>query len=173
MIKYFTLAGLLTVVAACDQSADTDSNKTTVTDSSLIEVEDSTTVPAEDSAILKADTITYNKDQLTGRWLQPVPGLDKEVQGFHLKKDGTVRSINTYSLVYEKWELLHDTLLLWNHSEGAHNKDSAGTIDTTIIKALTDSTMILFPTKAVEGYLETYRKEEEKQKGKKEKKKRT
>jgi hypothetical protein len=42
--------------------------------------------------------------------------------------------------------------------EGAQQKDSAVVIDTTLIRALTDTSLVLFPIKAAEGYLEEYKK---------------
>ncbi|ASZ10249.1 lipocalin family protein [Chitinophaga pendula] len=147
-------------LAACQSKTGPES--TDVTDSSLLKVPDTSTVTVIDTSILPLDTITYDPTQLVGTWMQPVPGLEKERQGFRLNKDGSMRSINTYTLVYEKWQLAHDTLLLWNHAEGV--KDTAHIIDTTIVKALTDSSLTLYPTKAAEGYLEQYVKEKEKSK---------
>jgi hypothetical protein len=160
MIKQrLSLLVLLAGAMACRQQAPASKTALEV-DSSLLEVTDSNSVaPAADSALLTADTISYSPDQLIGKWLQPVPGLDKQKQGFDLRKDSVARSLNMYTLVYEKWGLVKDTLLLWNHTEGVEKKDSAATIDTVIIKELTDSTLILFPVKAAEGYLEKYEKE--------------
>lgn len=158
----------LIILYACQPSSGPASTITS-RDSSLIGVTDSTPIQIVDSVamITTADTVTYNADQLVGKWLQPVPGLDKETQGFLLKKNGKAVSVNMYSLVYDKWLLQHDTLLLWNHTEGAHNKDTAATIDTTIIKSLTDTTLVLFPIKAVPGYQEQYTKEKvDRRKGK-------
>jgi hypothetical protein len=153
-------AALITGLIACQQPGKP--KVVTMADSSR-NVTDSIVVPAppRDSATAPAaaaDTIAYRPEQLTGRWLQPVTGLEKEMQGFELRKDGAAKSINMYTLVYEKWRLLKDTLLLWNHTEGVQEKDSAATVDTTIIRALTDSTLVLFPIKAAEGYLEHYTK---------------
>ncbi len=159
MKKCIVLAASLITLYACEPSSGPTSAITS-RDSSLIDVPDSTSMQITDSAAIIAttDTVIYTADQLVGRWLQPVPGLDDEVQGFLLKKNGKAVSINTYSLVYDKWLLQHDTLLLWNHAEGVHNKDSAATIDTTIIKSLTDTSLVLFPIKAVPGYREQYTK---------------
>jgi hypothetical protein len=159
MIKQrLSLLVLLAGVMACRQQAPA-SKTAPEEDSSLLEVADSSSVaPAADSA-LTADTISYSPDQLIGKWLQPVPGLDKQKQGFDLRKDSVARSLNMYTLVYEKWGLVKDTLLLWNHTEGMEKQDSAATVDTSIIKELTDSTLVLFPVKAAEGYLEKYEKE--------------
>lgn len=132
-------------------------------DSSLIKQADSTGIaPLPDTAFITADTVSYQPEQLIGKWLRPVPGVDKQMQGFDLKKDSSAYSINMYTLVYEKWALSKDTLLLWNHTEGVHQKDSAASVDTTIIKDLTDTTLLLFPVKAAEGYLEKYEKKMEK-----------
>ncbi|HEY8917290.1 MAG TPA: lipocalin family protein [Chitinophaga sp.] len=157
MIKQrLSLLVLLAGVMACRQQAPA-SKAELEEDSSLLEVTDS--VPAADTALVTADTISYSPDQLIGKWLQPVPGLDKQKQGFDLRKDSVARSLNMYTLVYEKWALVKDTLLLWNHTEGVEKQDSAATIDTVLIKELTDSTLVLFPVKAAEGYLEKYEKE--------------
>jgi hypothetical protein len=154
MKKCIVLTASLISLYACQPSSGPSTNTITSRDSSLIEVPDTTPVQ-----IITTDTVTYNADQLVGTWLQPVPGVDKEMQGFLLKKNGKAVSVNTYSMVYDKWQLQHDTLLLWNHAEGTHSKDTAATIDTTIIKLLTDSSLVLFPVKAVPGYEEQYIKE--------------
>lgn len=148
----------LLCLSACRPKTGPES--TVITDSSLLRPPDTSTVATIDTTATTLDTITYNAAQLVGTWMQPVPGLEKERQGFRLSKDGSMKSINTYTLVYEKWQLTHDTLLLWNHAEGV--KDTAHIIDTTIVKALTDSSLTLYPTKAADGYLEQYVKEKSK-----------
>jgi hypothetical protein len=160
MKKCLALSVICTVIAASCQQPSPSSKTFKAEDSSLIDVEDTVTPETiVDSVMLvKADTISYTEDQLIGKWLQPVPGVDKATQGFQLKKKGAITSINTYSMVYDKWSVSHDTLLLWSHAEGTQQKDSAAVIDTTLIKALTDSTLVLFPIKAAEGYLEEYKK---------------
>lgn len=156
-------AALITGLVACQPAGQP--KVVTLEDSSLTSAKDSLVIPLPDSAAVPAeDTITYRPEQLAGKWLQPVSGLEKEVQGFELRKDGIAKSINMYTRVYEKWLLLRDTLLLWNHTEGVQEKDSAATIDTTVIRALTDSTLVLFPIKAAEGYLEHYTKSTKKKK---------
>ncbi|PSL49423.1 lipocalin-like protein [Chitinophaga niastensis] len=125
-------------------------------DSSLVNTADSSNAGITDSIAAVADTLHVDAAKLIGKWMQPVAGVEKEMQGFQLRKNGTARSINMYTLVYEKWQLAHDTLLLWNHSEGV--KDTSGMVDTIIIKALSDTSLVLFPVKAAEGYTEKYRK---------------
>lgn len=155
-----SLLVLLAGALACRQQAPA-SKARLEDDSSLIDITDTNNIaPAPDSALIKADTgVTYRPEQLIGKWLHPVPGRDNEQQGFDLRKDSLARSINMYTLVYEKWGLAKDTLLLWNHMEGMEKEDSAATVDTAIIRELTDSTLVLFPTNAAEGYLEKYVKE--------------
>jgi len=160
MIRHLLVPVLVTALAACrEQPKKPDA--AVMEDSSLLQRIDTAAIaPAPDTAFLQPDTATWRPEQLVGKWLRPVQGRDKEMQGFQLKKNGSAVSINMYTLVYEKWELVKDTLLLWNHTQGEQQQDSAATIDTTIIKDLTDSTLVLFPVKAAEGYLEEYIKGE-------------
>ncbi|UKJ09265.1 lipocalin family protein [Solitalea lacus] len=80
-------------------------------------------------------------EKLIGKWVQPIPGQESQKQGFQLNSDGTASSINMHTLLYDKWQLKGDTLLLWNHSVGVKNPIAG--IDTCIIYNLTDSTLIL------------------------------
>ena len=41
---------------------------------------------------------------ITGQWVQPIPGMEQQMQGFKLKKGGEASSINMATLLYEKWE---------------------------------------------------------------------
>ncbi|MFY0252938.1 lipocalin family protein [Chitinophaga sp. 30R24] len=152
-----TLIGFLLLAMACNTSRKEEAKEALQDDSTLVNIADSSNAGITDSIVAVADTLHIDAAKLIGKWMQPVAGLDKEMQGFQLKKNGIARSINMYTLVYEKWALTHDTLLLWNHSEGV--KDTSTIVDTTIIKALSDTSLILFPIKAAEGYVERYRKQ--------------
>lgn len=167
MKKSVALAVLTVVLYACQPSSRPDS-AIEARDSSLLAVPDSMPMEIVDSVTMpqSTDTITYKEDQLLGRWLQPVAGRENELQGFHLKKNGKAFSINTYAVIYEKWQLKKDTLLLWNYVESEQNKDTAIIIDTTIIRSLTDNTLVLYPIKAALGYEEKYTKEQDGKKGK-------
>jgi hypothetical protein len=160
MKKCIALASSLFILYACQPSSEPAST-ISARDSSLIAVPDSMPMQIVDSVAIVAttDTITYKEDQLVGRWLQPVAGLEKELQGFQLRKKGKAFSINTYAVIYDRWQLRHDTLLLWSYLEGGHKEDTAAVIDTTIIRSLTDTTLVLYPIKAVMGYQEKYTKE--------------
>lgn len=63
------------------------------------------------------------------------------MQGIQLNQDGSAGSINMHTLLYDKWELKGDTLILWNHTTGV--KAAGASIDTNIVKQLTDSTLVL------------------------------
>lgn len=153
----FNLVCLLILAGACNGAKNKALTKEELQDdSSLVSIADSSNAGITDSIAAAADTLHVDATKLIGRWIQPVAGLDKEMQGFQLRKNGTAKSINMYTLVYEKWRLTHDTLLLWNHSEGV--KDTSTIVDTTIIKELSDTSLVLFPVKAAEGYMEKYRK---------------
>jgi hypothetical protein len=160
MKKCIALASAVSILYACQPSSEPAST-ISARDSSLVVVPDSMPMQIVDSVAIVAttDTVNYNEDQLLGRWLQPVAGLEKELQGFQLRKKGKAFSINTYAVIYDRWQLRRDTLLLWSYLEGPHNEDTAAVIDTTIIRSLTDTTLVLYPIKAVIGYQEKYTKE--------------
>lgn len=154
----FNLVCLLILAGACNGAKNKEVTKEELQgDSSLVSIADSSNAGITDSIAAVADTLHVDAAKLIGKWMQPVAGLDKETQGFQLRKNGTAKSINMYTLVYEKWRLTHDTLLLWNHSEGV--KDTSTIVDTTIIKELSDTSLVLFPVKAADGYVEKYRKQ--------------
>lgn len=125
-------------------------------DSSLLVVTDSSNAGVTDSIAAVTDTLRLDTAKLIGKWIQPVAGLDKEMQGFQLRRNGTAKSINMYTLVYEKWTLNNDTLFLWSHSEGV--RDTSAVVDTTIVRELSDTSLVLFPLKAAEGYTDRYRR---------------
>ncbi|HVI46297.1 MAG TPA: lipocalin family protein [Chitinophaga sp.] len=151
--NWFLLLSLLVTMMACN-SRKGEQQEDIVHDSSLLVIADSSNAGVADSTAAVIDTLHVDAVKLIGKWIQPVAGLDREMQGFQLRKNGVARSINMYTLVYDKWSLAHDTLLLWSHSEGV--KDTSAIIDTTIIRELTDTSLVLFPVKAAEGYTEKY-----------------
>ncbi|MCC8362150.1 lipocalin family protein [Lysobacter sp. A6] len=57
-------------------------------------------------------------DAPVGTWIEPIPGLPGEVQGFTLRDDGTAESINTATLQHERWRLEGDALVLTGKSLG-------------------------------------------------------
>lgn len=152
MKKHNLLAGCLLTLAACQAPVPREAEKDSVavTDSTA----DTVTMPA-DSIVVAADTaVAVDSLLLPGRWLQPVQGIDSVMQGFNLKKNGRAESVNMHSRLYDKWLLQRDTLLLWSHGEKA--KDTVKVIDTLLIRELSDTSLVVFPTSAAPGYLEKY-----------------
>ncbi|MFS4432241.1 lipocalin family protein [Chryseobacterium sp. S90] len=98
-----------------------------------------------------------NREKLVGKWLQPIAGQQKEQQGFELRENGTVISMNIHTLQYDRWNVSEDTLYLSYHTEGV--KLISKGIDTLLIKELDDSELILSPIGANVSDTESYHKE--------------
>lgn len=76
-----------------------------------------------------------------GRWVEPVPGMENQFQGFDLQKDGKAESINMATLVYERWETDGNDLILYGKSLG--NGQVIAFHDRMKIAELTDNTLVL------------------------------
>lgn len=57
-------------------------------------------------------SIEDQKIYLLGSWVEPIPGNEKEFQGFTLNSDGTAKSINMATLQYQKWRFKDGQLIL-------------------------------------------------------------
>jgi nitrogen regulatory protein PII-like uncharacterized protein len=55
---------------------------------------------------------------LAGTWVEPIPGMPDEWQGFALHEDGTAESINMATLDYQRWRREADALILSGSSIG-------------------------------------------------------
>ncbi|UYQ92771.1 lipocalin family protein [Chitinophaga horti] len=156
-MKNRLLAIAMVSVTACQQPVQDKSylpdDMTTGKDSIFTEP----TVSFKDT-LPKLDSVPIGK--IPGQWMQPVQGIDSLTQGFILKKNGQAQALNHLSPVYEKWELTKDTLILWSLQES----DTAKTAmpDTLLVRAITDSSLLLFPINAEPGYLEKFTKGKEK-----------
>lgn len=53
-----------------------------------------------------------------GTWLEPVPGMEGQMQGVKIEKGGEASSVNMQTLAYENWTLQGDTLVLTGKSIG-------------------------------------------------------
>lgn len=78
---------------------------------------------------------------LEGAWLEPVPGMENEVQGIHLEAAGRARSINLATLQYESWSQDDNFLILNGQSLG--NGQTIEFSDTLEIRELTPETLVL------------------------------
>jgi lipocalin-like protein len=68
-------------------------------------------------------SIEDQKLYLLGSWIEPIPGNQKEFQGFTLNGDGSAKSINMATLQYQKWQVKNGKLILTVKSIG--NKTSS------------------------------------------------
>lgn len=78
---------------------------------------------------------------IEGKWVEPVPGMENQVQGMNLEKGGKASSINMATLQYEKWKKRGDKLILSGKSIGNH--ETCSFTDTLAIEKLTESELTL------------------------------
>lgn len=106
-----------------------------------------------------ADSKDYNAQRslLIGKWLQPIPGMDTEKQGFELYDNGVATSLNIHTLQYDKWSVSQDTLFMSYHTEGV--KQVSNGVDTLIIKNVDANNLVVSQVGAEAGEGETYSKE--------------
>lgn len=78
---------------------------------------------------------------LTGPWVQPIPGQENKFQGFNLDENGIASSINMHTLKYEKWQTLNNCLILTGKSIG--NRQTISFSDTLSIEKQSNDTLIL------------------------------
>ncbi|MFS4432242.1 lipocalin family protein [Chryseobacterium sp. S90] len=95
--------------------------------------------------------------RLIGKWLQPIPGMESEKQGFELYDNGVATSLNIHTLQYDKWMVAQDTLFLWYHTEGVQQVSNG--VDTLIIKKLDINNLMVSPTGSKTADQEIYTKE--------------
>lgn len=78
---------------------------------------------------------------IEGKWVEPVPGMENQMQGINLEKGGKASSINMATLQYENWEKDDNRLILSGKSIGNHETSSFS--DTLIIEKLTKKELTL------------------------------
>ncbi|WP_297851795.1 lipocalin family protein [uncultured Alistipes sp.] len=86
---------------------------------------------------------------IEGEWVEPVPGMEGQVQGVKLEPGGRASSA---TLQYEAWERQGDRLILSGRSIG--NGQAIAFTDTLTIEKLTGTELIL----SKEGRTVNYRK---------------
>lgn len=82
-----------------------------------------------------------SEPDLTGTWLEPVPGMEEMQQGITLEKDGKASSVNMATLQYQSWKQEGKKLLLQGTSIG--NGISFEFTDTMNIEKVTEDSLIL------------------------------
>lgn len=78
---------------------------------------------------------------IEGKWVEPVPGMENQMQGINLEKGGKASSINMATLQYECWEKKGNKLILSGESIGNHETSSFS--DTLVIEKLTKEELTL------------------------------
>lgn len=78
---------------------------------------------------------------LEGKWVEPIPGMEEQMQGVCLEKDGKASSINSATLQYKSWVRQGDTLVLSGQSLG--NGQTIDFVDSYQIEKLSDTELIL------------------------------
>ena len=59
-----------------------------------------------------------NSASVTGVWIEPIPGMEDQVQGIKLEEGGIASSVNMATLVYKNWKQEGDQLILAGNSIG-------------------------------------------------------
>jgi len=57
-------------------------------------------------------------DAYLGDWVEPIPGMEDQVQGFSLREDGVAESIDMATLQYRHWRVEGEALVLSGESIG-------------------------------------------------------
>ena len=78
-----------------------------------------------------------NSASVTGVWIEPIPGMEDQVQGIKLEEGGIASSVNMATLVYKNWKQEGDQLIL------AGNGQTIEFIDTMKIKKITADSLVL------------------------------
>ena len=80
--------------------------------------------------------------EIQGTWVQPIPGMTEQVQGFTLYSDGSAESVNMATLQYTQWSLPEpETLILYGQSIG--NGQTVEFCDTLAIALLSSESLVL------------------------------
>lgn len=78
---------------------------------------------------------------IEGKWVEPVPGMENQMQGIILEKAGKASSVNMATLQYEQWEKDKNMLILKGKSIGNH--ETTYFSDTLVIEKLTKDELVL------------------------------
>ena len=87
---------------------------------------------------------------IEGSWVEPIPGMPGQEQGFTLEAGGKASSINMATLQYESWKQEGDLLILSGKSLG--NGQTISFADTLEVKKLDADSLILQQGQMVRGF---------------------
>ena len=82
-----------------------------------------------------------NSMSVVGEWIEPIPGMEGQIQGIKMEEGGSASSVNMATLVYESWKQEDNQLILRGKSIG--NGQTIEFIDTMEIKKLTADSLVL------------------------------
>ncbi len=101
-----------------------------------------------ESTIFKAEELVVTVHSpyfyIQGTWLEPNPINSSEAQGVTLNEDGSASSVGMASLLFKKWMLTDDKLLLTYESIG--NKQTLEGTDTLQVVKLNRDSLVLSST---------------------------
>ncbi len=109
-------------------------------------------MPPQEKARLEDPKVKAAMAPFTGVWLEPVPGQFQKEQGFELFADGTAKSVNMATLIYQGWKVDGGKLVLWGKSVGNGGTQSFG--ETWDVVMVSDKKLVLQRGK----FYKTYRK---------------
>lgn len=92
-------------------------------------------------SLLMLFSCTDNKKQFVGNWIEIMPANPMIVQGITLNEDGTASSIGMKTLLYNKWELNKESIILWGQSVG--NGQTIDFSDTMNVVKITPDSLTL------------------------------
>lgn len=82
-----------------------------------------------------------NSMSVVGEWIEPIPGMEGQIQGIKMEEGGSASSVNMATLVYESWKQEGNQLILTGKSIG--NGQTIEFTDTMAIKKLTADSLVL------------------------------
>lgn len=101
------------------------------------------------AAVLMLAGCAAQQDSLVGSWVQPVPGMQDQVQGIQIDEGGKASSINMATLVYTGWRRDGaDSLVLSGQSIG--NGQTIDFAETMTVKSLTPDELVLADSNGTE-----------------------
>lgn len=81
------------------------------------------------------------EEKIIGKWVEPVPGNEREFQGIEFLHKNVAQSINMATLQYSSWKLRDSILFLSGKSIG--NGVTIDFEDTLTIMSLSDTALVL------------------------------
>lgn len=152
MLRRTVLLSLPVMAAALAGCAARSSNAPAVSDADRPHPTQPIYIPPQEKARLEDPKAKAAMAPFTGVWLESVLGQLQKEQGFELFADGTAKSVNMATLIYQGWKVDGGKLVLWGKSMGnggVHSFD-----ETWDVVMVSDKKLVLKRGK----FYKTYRK---------------